>query len=76
MKNKNRWKKWMKKTCSQPRVMCQSKQKEKLSINRNTTCSYPKGMFPLGIETILDCTFFIPFQIVFYLNLIFQNSYV
>jgi hypothetical protein len=33
-------------------------------------------MFPLGIETIWDNTFFIPFQLDFYLNLVFQTSYV
>jgi hypothetical protein len=47
---------------------------QKVSINRNTTYSFPKGMFPLGIEIILDHTFFIPFQTVFHLNLIFQMS--
>jgi hypothetical protein len=44
-------------------------------VNWNTTYSSPKGMFPLGIKIIWDCTFFIPFQLVFYLNSIFQTSY-
>jgi hypothetical protein len=34
-------------------------------VNQNTACSFPRGMFPLGIETIWDLTFFIPFQLVF-----------
>jgi hypothetical protein len=48
----------------------------KVSINQNTAYSFLRGMFPLGIETILDCTFSIPFQAIFYLNSIFQTSYV
>jgi hypothetical protein len=44
--------------------------------NRNTTCSSPRSMFPLGIEIVWNYTFFIPFQPVFYLNSIFQTSYV
>jgi len=70
MKNKNRWtRKRMNKTCSQPRIMCQSKlylftTGSYMSI-RNTTSSSLKGMFPLKIETLWDCTFFIPFNLFF-----------
>jgi hypothetical protein len=76
-------KKKMKETCSQPKVMCQSKHRmfiskkhvlietsplhlqkvcvlietpffhfQEVCINRNTTSSFPRGMFPLGIETV------------------------
>jgi hypothetical protein len=45
-------------------------------VNQNTTYSSPRGMFPLGIETIWGCAFSIPFQTVFYLNSVFQTSYV
>jgi len=31
-----------------------------ISVNRNTTCSSPRGMIPIRIGTIYDCTFFIP----------------
>jgi len=48
----------------------------KVSINRNTTYSSLKGMFPLRIEIVLDRTFSILFQTIFYLNSIFQTSYV
>jgi hypothetical protein len=34
-------------------------------VNRNTTCSSPRSMFPLKIESIWYCTFSIPFQPVF-----------
>jgi hypothetical protein len=46
-----------------------------ICVNWNTTYSSPRGMFPLGIETIWDHTFLIPFQPIFYLNLVFQTSY-
>jgi hypothetical protein len=49
-------------TCSQPRAMCQSKHHLFIS----------KGMSPLGIKKIWDLVFFIPFQLIFYLNLVFQ----
>ncbi len=49
---------------------------QEVGVNWNTTCSFPKGIFPLGIETIWGHTFSIPFQLVFYLNLIFQTFYV
>jgi hypothetical protein len=72
----------MKETCSQPRIMCQSKlylfttkryvlietpliplkryvlvetsffHLQEIYVNQNTTSSSPRGMFPLGIETI------------------------
>jgi hypothetical protein len=45
-------------------------------VNQNTTCSSPKIMFPLGIETIWGHTFFVPFWPIFYLNSIFQTCYV
>jgi hypothetical protein len=49
---------------------------QELCVNRITTFSSPRSMRPLGIETIWGHTLSIPFQPVFYLNSIFQNSYV
>ncbi len=96
MKNGNRWtKKKMKETCSQTKVMCQSKfymfttkryvlietpnvhlqeyvsiktpllHLQEVCVNWITTFSSPRGMFPLGIETIWGHPLFIPFQPVF-----------
>jgi len=48
----------------------------KVFVNWNTTCSSPIDMFPLGIDTLWDRTFSIPFQPIFYLNLVFQTTYV
>jgi flagella basal body P-ring formation protein FlgA len=69
----------MNKTCSQPKVVSIQTlplHNREVSINRNTTCSSLRGMFPLGIETVLDRAFLIPFQAIFYLNSVFQTSYV
>ncbi len=49
---------------------------QEVCVNPNTTCSSPRGMFPLGIKIIWDLAFSIPFQPIFYLNSIFQISYV
>jgi len=38
---------------------------QEICVNRNTTYSSPRNMFPLGIATIWDHTFLIPFQPVF-----------
>jgi hypothetical protein len=48
----------------------------KVCVNWNTISLSPRSMFPSGIGTIWDHTFPIPFQPVFYLNLVFQTSYV
>jgi hypothetical protein len=48
--------------------MCQCKlyhfHNQKVCVNKNITCSSPRGMFPLGIETIWKHTFSIPFHIL------------
>jgi hypothetical protein len=41
---------------------------QEVCVNRNTTYSSPKCMFPLGFKTICDCTFSIPFQPIFLLE--------
>jgi hypothetical protein len=38
---------------------------QEVCVNWNTTCSSLRGMFPLGLKTIWDPTFSIPFQLVF-----------
>jgi hypothetical protein len=48
----------------------------KVCVNQNTTYSSQINMFPLGIETLWNPTFFKPLQLVFCLNLVFQTSYV
>jgi hypothetical protein len=85
VKNKNGWKiKHMKKkdeqnlftTKSYVLIQTQPLHNQEICVNWNTACSSLRGMFPLGIETIWDYTFSIPFQHVFYLNLVFETFYV
>jgi hypothetical protein len=48
----------------------------KVCVNQNVTYSFPKGMLPLGIETMEGYTFSIFFPPFFNLNLVFQTFYI
>jgi hypothetical protein len=49
---------------------------QEVCVNPNTIYSFPRGMFPLKIETILGCTFSISFHTIFYLNSVYQTFYI
>jgi len=46
---------------------------QEIYVNQNTTSSSPRGMFPLGIETIWSYTLFIPFLICFLFEFILSD---
>ncbi len=65
MKNKNKWKKDEQNlvtTKSYVLIQTLTLQNWEVCVNWNTTCSFPRSMFPLGIETLWDHTFSILIQ--------------